>query len=142
MSPDPNEYYPDDLVTLSEPTWDALSNNYPLSADEARTLLWMFAGNITKAAKYYRMSSARLRAFVKKSPLIAADLHEMTERLLDLAEAVIIETMYSGIYDKQRYAAAMFVLERQGRGRGWGVANKFVRAEADERGRITVRWLE
>ena len=68
MPPDASGYLPDDLIVLPEPTWNSFPDNQPLSADEARTLLWLFAGDVSKAARYYKMPPQRLRAFVSIPP--------------------------------------------------------------------------
>jgi hypothetical protein len=67
MAADAAGYLPDDLVALPEPTWDRFPDDQPLSADEARTLLWLFAGDIGRAARYYRMPPKRLGTFVRHS---------------------------------------------------------------------------
>ena len=80
-----------------------------LSADEARTLLWVFAGNVSKAARYYKMPSQRLRAFITQSSRIAAELNEARERILDRAEAVLCEALFSDD-PKRRESAARYLL--------------------------------
>ena len=85
MPCDPDSYLPDDLVALPKPTWGSFPNNQPLSADEARTLLWRCAGDVSKAARYYKMPPQRLRAFLTHSSRIAAEFHEARERILDRA---------------------------------------------------------
>jgi hypothetical protein len=134
LPPDQTDFCPSDLVAIPRPTWEQLPDSYPLSADEARTLLWMFAGNVTRAAKYYRMPPARLRAFVRNVPVIAADSQEMTERL---------DALFSGGPKNRADAAARYVLSKsaQGRARGWSLTNKFVDAKADEKG-VVLAWRD
>lgn len=142
MPPDQTDYCPSDLVAIPRPTWEQLPDSYPLSADEARTLLWMFAGDVTRAANYYRMPPARLRAFIRNAPVIAADLHEMMERLLDRAEQVIHDALFSDD-PKRRLEAARYVLTKneRGRARGWHFASKIVDAKADEKG-VVFAWRD
>lgn len=116
MSSDPDGYLPEDLVALPEPTWDRFPDDQPLSADEARTLLWMFAGNVSDAARYYKMPPQRLRAFITHSSRVAAELYEARERILDRAEAVLFEALFSDD-PRRRDSAARYILTKSAAGR-------------------------
>ena len=116
MPPDASGYLPDDLVVLPEPTWDSFPDDQPLSADEARTLLWLFAGDVSKAARYYKMPPQRLRAFVTHSSRIAAELGEARERILDRAEEILYEALFSDD-PKRRDSTARYILTKSQSGR-------------------------
>jgi uncharacterized protein VirK/YbjX len=76
----------------------------------------MFAGDVSKAARYYKMPSQRLRAFVTQSSRIAAELCEARERILDRAEAVLQEALFSD--DPKRCdSAARYILTKSQSGR-------------------------
>jgi hypothetical protein len=141
MPSDPDGYLPDDLVALPKPTWNSFADNQPLSADEARTLLWLFAGDVGKAARYYKMSPQRLRAFVNNSSRIAAEFHEARERILDRAEEIFHEALFSDD-PKRRDSAARYILTKSqtGRARFHTLTNHLqLDPKAD---RPTIRWAE
>jgi hypothetical protein len=116
MPSDPDGYLPDDLVMLAEPTWNSFPDKQPMSADEARTLLWLFAGDVSKAARYYKMLPQRLRAFVTNSSRVASELHEARERILDRAEEILYEALFSDD-PKRRDSAARYILTKSNAGR-------------------------
>jgi hypothetical protein len=135
-------YCPDDLVTLPKPTWDAYPDSSPLTADDARTLLWLFAGDVGRAARYYKIPPQRLRAFIRNSPRVAADYNEARERILDMAEAVLFEALFSD--DKRRRdSAARYVLTKSkcGRSRFHALTDHLEVATSAAR-HIEIRWLE
>ena len=141
MPPDAAGYLPDDLVALPEPTWDRFPDDQPLSADEARTLLWMFAGNVSRAARYYKMPPPRLRAFVRHSSRIAAELHEARERILDMAEAVLFEALFSDD-PTRRDSAARYILTKSQTGRArLHALTEHLRLETGG-GAVDIRWAE
>jgi hypothetical protein len=141
MPADAAGYLPDDLVALPEPTWDRSPDDQPLSADEARTLLWLFAGDIGRAARYYRMPPKRLRTFVRHSSRIAAELHEARERILDMAEAVLLEALFSDD-PKRRDSAARYILTKSQTGRArLHALTEHLRVETGE-GAVDIRWAE
>jgi hypothetical protein len=116
MPADPEGYLPDDLVAIPDPTWDAYSDVDPLTADDARTLLWLFAGDVSRAARHYKIPPQRLRAFIKNSPRVAADCNEARERILDKAEEVLFEALFSED-KKRRDSAARYILQKSAFGR-------------------------
>ena len=65
---------PSDLVTLPTMTYSEMPPELPLDIEECRTAICMAAGNITEAAKLLKITSIRLRAFVKKSPYLSAEM--------------------------------------------------------------------
>ena len=115
--------------------------NQPLSADEARTLLWLFAGDVRKAARYYKMSAQRLRAIVTNSSQVAAELYEARERILDRAEAVLFEALFSND-PKRRDSAARYILTKSQSGRArFHALTDHLRLDP-KAGRPTIRWAE
>jgi hypothetical protein len=116
MPHDESGYLPDDLVALAKPSWESFPDNQPISADEARTLLWLFAGNVSNAARYYKMPPQRLRAFIKNSSRIAAEFNEARERILDRAEEILLEALFSED-PKRRDSAARYILDKSAMGR-------------------------
>jgi hypothetical protein len=132
-------FLPTDLVELPEPTWDAYPNDSPISAEEARTLLWTFSGNVSQAAAYYKIPPARLRAFVRSSTYIARELAEIQERLLDLAEHNLCEALMSDDPKRNNWAAK-FILERTAEGRSRMFVENPVQVKNVKSKRI-VTWL-
>jgi hypothetical protein len=141
MPSDPDGYLPDDLVALPKPTWDSFPDNQPLSADEARTLVWLFAGNVSKAARYYKMPPERLRAFIAHSSRIAAELYEARERILDRAEQVLHEALFSDD-PKRRDSAAKYILTKSATGRSRFHALTDHLQLDPKAARPTIRWAE
>lgn len=141
MPPDAAGYLPDDLVALPEPTWDRFPDDHPLSADEARTLLWLFAGDVRKAARYYKMPPQRLRNFVTYSSRIAAELCEARERILDRAEEILYEALFSDD-PKRRNSAARYILTKSQMGRSRLHALTEHLQLDPKAGRPAIRWAE
>ena len=138
---DPDEYLPDDLVALPDPTWDSYPDSNPLTADDARTLLWLFAGDVSRAARYYKIPPQRLRAFIRNSPRVAADYNEARERILDKAEEILFEALFSDD-PKRRDSAARYVLSKSqfGRARLHALTNHLeLDPDADQ---PTIRWID
>jgi hypothetical protein len=141
MPSDPDGYLPDDLVMLAKPIWNSFPDNQPLSADEARTLLWRFAGDVSKAARYYKMPPQRLRAFVTHSSRVAAELHEARERILDRAEEILHEALFSDD-PKRRDSAARYILTKSATGRArFHALTDHLRLDPNT-DRPTIRWAE
>jgi hypothetical protein len=141
MPPDAAGYLPDDLVSLPEPTWDLFPDDQPLSADEARSLLWLFAGDIGRATRYDRMPPERVRAFVMHSSRVAAELHEARERILDRAEEILLEALFSDD-PKRRDSTARYILTKSQTGRArLRALTEHLRLETGG-GAIDIRWAE
>jgi hypothetical protein len=136
-----SELIPTSLISLPEPTWSSYPDDYPISAEEVRTLLWMFSGDISQAAAYYKVPSARLRMFIRKTAYVARELAEIQEQLLDIAEYNIHEALVSND-PKRRDSAARFVLEKSVAGRSrMGVIERYVKVHASEKG-PTITWVD
>jgi hypothetical protein len=74
------------------------------------------AGDIRKAAERLGVTPSRLRAFVRNSPWVREELHEARERILDRAEQVLHEALFSDD-PKRRDSAARFILTKSQSGR-------------------------
>jgi hypothetical protein len=114
MPSDMTGYLPDDLVVPIQGA--ALSNSDPLEARDVRSALWLCAGDIRKAAERLGVPLARVRAFVKNSPWVQRELYEARERILDRAEEVLLEALFSDDA-KRRDSAALFILKKSEMGR-------------------------
>jgi hypothetical protein len=141
MPSDPDGYLPGDLVMLAQPTWNSFPDDQPLLADEARTLLWLFAGNVSRAARYYKMPPQRLRAFIKNSARIAAEFYEARERILDRAEEILFEALFSDD-PRRRDSAARYILTKSevGRARFHALAQHLT--PETSAGSVELRWQE
>lgn len=108
---------PLDLVPLPTQPWAVRPSTIPLDREEVRTALWLADGNISEAAMILKVTSLRLRSFIKGSEYLSRELQEFKERLVDKAEQAVVE----GLQDPdERYTMARFVLNSQGKPRGWG----------------------
>jgi hypothetical protein len=136
---DKHGFLPGDLVSLPTSARNSYPDDAPLSAEDVRTLMWLFSGNITHAARYYHVPTARLRAFVRKSPYVQREVDEIRERLLDVAESVIHDALFSS--DPRRSdVAARFVIGKsvQGRARMQSLVDKLVDIKISEKGVVFV----
>src|SRR5207342_3708218 len=95
----------------------------PLDTEECRTAIWMAAGNITEAAKVLKVTSIRLRNFVKKSPYLSAEMQEAADRVVDIAEANVLDALQDELDPSRRDTMSRFVLTNIGKHRGWGAGN-------------------
>jgi hypothetical protein len=108
---------PDDLAALGhrESPYPA---DVPLDPDQARTALWLSAGNIGRAAVLRHTNAARLGNLVRRDAFLAEQRAQAAELALDRAEGVLLDAL-----DDQdpvrRDDAARFVLVHAGRARGW-----------------------
>jgi hypothetical protein len=115
LPPDPHGYLPDDLVAPYESA-HRLANEEPLTARDVRSALWLSAGDTSKAAQRLGVPSARVRAFADKSEWIREELHEARERILDQAEEILYEALFSDD-PKRRDSAARYILTKSQTGR-------------------------
>lgn len=103
--------------------WPERPDELPLDIEETRTAIWRCAGNISKAAELLKVSSLRLRRFIKSSSYLTGEVEEAAERLVDKAETVVAEALD----DPDRAdAMARFVLQSKGKSRGWGTGGNNV----------------
>ena len=113
---DPHGYLPDDLVVPYGRPIRKLADNEPLTARDVRSALWLTAGDIRKAAGRLGVAPARVRAFVRNSPWVQEELDEARERILDMAEAVLFEALFSND-PKRRDSTARYILTKSQFGR-------------------------
>jgi hypothetical protein len=136
---DTTGYLPDDLVAPVRGA--ALSDSAPLEARDVRSALWLASGDIRRAAKRLGVSAARVRAFARHSPWVQSELHEARERILDMAEAILFEALFSDD-PKRRDSAARYVLSKSqfGRARLHALTNHLeLDRDAD---RPVIRWVD
>jgi hypothetical protein len=137
---DPHGYLPDDLVAPYESA-HRLANEEPLTARDVRSALWLAAGNIRKAAEQLGVPPARIRAFARNSPWVQIELNEARERILDKAEEILFEALFSDD-SKRRDSAARYVLSKSQFGRARLHALTSHLALDPEADRPVIRWVD
>jgi hypothetical protein len=113
---EPHGYLPDDLVVPYGRPIRKLGDGEPLTARDVRSTLWLCAGDVRKAAERLGVLPARVRAFVRNSPWVREELDEARERILDKAEEVLYEALFSDD-PKRRDSAARYILTKSQMGR-------------------------
>ena len=113
----------------------------PLNIEEARTAIWRCRGNVSEAAVLLKVTSLRLRSFIRKSPYLTRELEEAKEQLVDIAEGVVEEALTDDEDKSRRDTMARFVLNSSvARARGWGSgANPSMKIN-NSGGTIVVQW--
>ena len=132
---------PTDLVPLPTMPYDERPEALPLDIEECRTALWMMRGNISEAAKILKISSLRLRNFVKASKRLTEEQKEMQEVLLDKAEEVVADALESED-PTRKDAMARFVITKLGSNRGYAEANGKggVNINLPNKGNFSISW--
>ena len=133
---------PGDLVSLPTMPYSERPAELPLDTEECRTAIWMAAGNITEAAKLLKITSIRLRNFVKKSPYLSAEMQEAADRIVDIAEANVVEALKDELDPSRRDTMSRFVLSNIGKHRGWGTGSPNVNIKNAVGGTIVVQWAD
>lgn len=137
------EGVPNDLVALPTMPYPERPAELPLDTEECRTAIWMSAGNISEAAKLLKITSIRLRNFVKKSAYLTAEMQEAADRLVDIAESNVKEALTDPLDASRRDTMSRFVLTNIGRQRGWGSGNPgSVSVKNSAGGTIIVQWAD
>jgi len=136
------ENIPSDLVALPTMPYNERPVELPLDVEECRTAIWMTAGNITEAAKLLKITSIRLRNFVKKSPYLSAEMAEAADRLVDIAESNVKEALQDELDPSRRDTMSRFVLSNIGKHRGWGTGSPNVNVKNTAGGTIIVQWAD
>jgi hypothetical protein len=140
MPSDLTGYLPNDLVAPYESAHH-LANEEPLTARDVRSALWLCAGNIRQASERLGVPVARVRAFTHKSPWVREELHEARERILDRAEEVLFEALFSDD-PKRRDSAAKYILTKSAFGRArFHALTDHLKLEPDA-DRPTIRWAD
>jgi hypothetical protein len=127
---------PDNLEPLS-PSRHEWPDDVPLDVQECRTALWLFAGNITKAAERLGVTSLRLRTFVRKSELLSREIDEARQQIVDQAEHKIREAVHSDDASRSD-SMARWIAGSQGKSRGWGQGAPSISAQGNVN--ILVQW--
>ncbi len=132
---------PNDLISLPTMPYDERPVELPLDVEECRTALWMVRGNVSQAAAILKVSSLRLRTFIKGSKRLTAEQQEMQEILLDTAEDVAFEAL-TDPDTSRKDAMARFVMTNLGKDRGYGnnAPGKGVVFNLPGKGSFTVAW--
>jgi len=133
---------PIDLVALPTAPYTERPVELPLDTEECRTAIWMAAGNISDAAKLLKITSIRLRNFVKKSPYLSAELQEAADRLVDIAEKNVLDALMDELDPSRRDTMSRFVLSSIGKQRGWGSGQGSVNVKNTAGGTIVVQWAD
>ena len=134
---------PNDLVALPTMPYSERPAELPLDVEECRTAIWMTRGNITEAAKLIKVTSIRLRAFVKKSPYLTAEMQEANDRLVDIAENNVYDALTDELDPSRRDTMSRFVLTNIGKHRGWGSGNTTgINIKNSVGGTIVVQWQD
>jgi len=134
---------PDDLVALPTMPYPERPMELPLDIEETRTAIWMACGNITEAAKLLKVTSIRLRSFVKKSPYLSAEMQEAADRLVDIAESNVRDALTDELDPSRRDTMSRFVLTNIGKHRGWGSGSgPGVTVKNSAGGTIVVQWQD
>lgn len=136
-------HIPSDLVVLPTMPWPERPNELPLDNEECRTAIWMARGNITEAAAILKITSKRLRNFVKQSAYLSSELSEASEQLVDIAEKNVHEALTDEEDATRRDVMSRFVLTNLGKNRGYGTqpaSSLSVKNSAG--GTIVVQWAD
>jgi hypothetical protein len=85
-----------------------------------RRALFKFDGNITRAAKALKVSSADLRRLAWRNPTLIVDALEHAHRMVDKAESKLLEAL-DGDHQERALRASLFILSHSAaaRERGW-----------------------
>ena len=132
-------HLPDDLVTLPTMPYDERPADLPLDREECRTAIWMVRGNISEAAKLLKVTSLRLRNFIRNNPFLSAEAEEAREILADIAEDNVYDALTDDTDPQRRDSMSRFVLGSIGRRRGYG-QNTPGLTLSPKGGRLTVVW--
>jgi len=133
---------PNDLVALPTMPYSERPSDLPLNPEECRTALWMSQGNVTEAAKLLKITSIRLRSFVKKSPYLTAEMQEAADRLVDIAESNVYDALTDEQDPSRRDTMSRFVLTNIGRAKGWGTQASGISVKNASGGTIIVQWAD
>lgn len=88
---------------------------FPLTRDLISKAIINASGNVSVAAGRLGVSRSKLQKEISKSPALLQLVADQTESLVDLAETSIRNLCLKG-----EPGSVKFVLETQGRARGWG----------------------
>lgn len=131
---------PTDLIPLPTMPYDERPAELPLVIEEVRTAIWRAKGNVSTVAALLKVSSNRVRRFIKDSSYLSEELRESTEIILDKAEEVVAQAIESG--DPTRAdSMARWYLAQQGGGRGYGKeGSRGPAINLPGKGRMVIMW--
>jgi hypothetical protein len=91
-----------------------------IDLERVRRVMFRTDGNVTKAAKVLKVSSADLRRLTLRHPTLVMDALEKAHRLVDKAEAKLLEAL-DGDHRERSLRASLFILSHSpaARERGW-----------------------
>lgn len=133
---------PTDLVPLPTAPYDERPAYLPLDVQECRTAIWLTRGNVTKAAETLKVTSNRLRQFIKNSPFLSREVEEAREQLQDIAEDVVHEALTDETDPGRRDTMARFVLTNLGTSRGYGSGKNGVNINIPKSGKVEISWAD
>jgi len=132
---------PDNLVPLPTAPYSERPDSIPLTIAEVRTALWRSSGNISSAAELLKVSSTRLRTYVRNSSYLSAEAAEAREILADRAEDIVREALNDEGDAQRRDQMARFVLTQVGGSRGFG-KNNSARVNINNMGNVVIQWAD
>lgn len=133
---------PTDLQAIPTAPWDERPDELPLDTQECRTALWMARGNVSEAAEILKVTSMRLRRFIKGSAYLTAEQDEARERIKDKAESIVVAALEDEQDHGRQDSMARFVLAGQGRDRGYGNGAGGVTVNNQKGGVIQILWAD
>ena len=133
---------PSDLIPLPTSPWHERPLEVPLDIEECRTAIWRAGGNITEASKLLKITSLRLRAFIRNSPYLSAEMQEAKDQIVDIAESVVVDALTDDEDKSRRDTMARFVLGSQGKSRGWGSGQAGNLNIKNTGGTVIVKWQD
>lgn len=132
---------PTDLVALPASPWEERPTELPLVVEEVRTALWLYKGNVSKAAEALKVRSGRLRRFVENNEYLKEQAAEAREVLKDIAEGNVLEALIDEQDKGRRDSMSRFVLSTIGKDRGYGAGGNGIAVNMQgKRGRIMIAW--
>jgi hypothetical protein len=137
-----DDQIPNDLVALPTMPYSERPAELPLDVEETRTAIWMASGNVTEAAKILKVTSLRLRNFIKKSPYLSAEMQEAADKLVDIAESNVYNALTDELDPSRRDTMSRFVLTNIGKHRGWGTGGSGITVKNSTGGTIVVQWAD
>lgn len=129
-------------MALPSMPYDVRPAELPLDIEECRTAIWRAAGNVTQAAELLKVSSLRLRAFIRKSPYLSAEVAEAQEQIKDLAEGIVVDALMDTEDKARQDAMAKFVLLGPGKDRGYGAGAPKVTINNQKGASMTIAWAD
>lgn len=132
---------PNNLEPLPTAPYAERPMSVPLTIPEVRTALWRCKGNVSVAAELLKVSSSRLRAYIRNSPYLSGEAQEAREQLADRAEDIVREALEDSEDPQRRDQMARFVLTQIGSSRGFG-RNNSARVNINAQGNVVIQWAD